>query len=162
MSCSQTATLTLPGAATSTLRNINRLWNIHDASMAVPYSLHPRGEHRANQWGTVFQSKLEVIVKIAHPDEIREIKQHMQRVVFRRCQGRPTRVKYMTVADLIVVLRYVKRKRREEDVRAAEMNAARELQQRLVAQQHQIPAYAISLPARYPLSKNIIFRVCSS
>ncbi|KAF1831648.1 hypothetical protein BDW02DRAFT_481194, partial [Decorospora gaudefroyi] len=101
----RTSTLTLPGAGTTTLRNINQHWKIHDASLAVPYDLHPQGEHRANKWGSMFQTRLERLVSITWPTEMQEVKERMRDAVNYRCQGKASRVTYLTVADLTTVYR---------------------------------------------------------
>jgi hypothetical protein len=109
------AVLTLPRADTTMLRSINQLWHIHDASLAVPYDLHPHGEHRANQWSTLFQTRLERVVRITTHQEMPEVKQHMREVVYYRHQGRANRVAYLTPTDLATVHRQLVRERKQKE-----------------------------------------------
>jgi hypothetical protein len=103
--------LALPGAGTPTLRHINQLWHIHDASLAVPFDLHPHGEHRANKWSTLFQDRLGRVVRITSPQERQQVFDRMRDVVNYRNQGKASRVAFLTTVDLATVYRQLMRKR---------------------------------------------------
>jgi hypothetical protein len=112
-----TAGLTLPGAGTQTLRKINQHWHIHNASDAVPYDLHPHGEHRANRWSTLFQERLERVVRTTPPQEKEAVLQRMREVVYYRNQCKASRVAYLTTLDLAIVHRQLMRVRKRSNRR---------------------------------------------
>lgn len=107
----RTPRITIAGAATSTLRSINRCWKLLNAANAIPYNMHPQGEHRANRWHPSFQTALEKVAKITLPTELAEIKARMRFTVYARCHGKPRRANYVTIADLASVLRQMRNKR---------------------------------------------------
>jgi hypothetical protein len=121
MSNRRTAILTLPGAGSAVLRNINKIWNLHDASYAVLHDLHPHGEHRANEWSSMFQLRLERIVKLTSLEEKEEVMQQMRDVVYFRHQGKESRLLCVTVSDLETLYRRIMRKKTRERNAAARL-----------------------------------------
>jgi len=124
-----TGRLTLPGAGTTTLRNINKTWKLCDASHAIPYDLHPHGEHRANKWSRLFQIRLERLVLLTNARMKDYILQQMRDVVYFRHQGKQNRLLCVTVCDLNRLYRRIRR----EQMR---LNSAVERAERLFYRQH--------------------------
>ena len=129
MSRPLTSRLTLPGAGTAILRNINSIWKLYDASYAIPYDLHPHGEHRANKWSRVFQMRLERLVLLTNSQMKDYIQEQMRDVVYSRHQGRQSRLLCVTVCDLDRLYRRIRREQLRVD------NAA-ERAERLFYRQH--------------------------
>ena len=125
----QTSCLTLPGAGTATLRNINKTWKLWDASHAIPYDLHPHGKHRANKWSRLFQIRLERLVLLTNARMEDYILEQMRDVVYFRHQGRQNRLLCVTVCDLDRLYRRIRREQMRE-------NSAAERAERLFYRQH--------------------------
>lgn len=125
----QTSGLTVPGAGTDILRKINKAWNLWDASHAVPYDLHPHGEHRANEWSRLFQIRLERLVLLTNARMKDYILEQMRDVVYSRHQGRQNRLLCVTVCDLDRLYRRIRREQMRE-------NSAAERAERLFYRQH--------------------------
>jgi len=114
-----TSRLTLPGAGTAILRNINSIWKLYDASYAIPYDPHPHGEHRANKWSRPYQMRLERLVLLTNSRIKDYIQEQMRDVVYIRHQGRQNLLLCVTVCDLDRLYRQIRREQIRED-KAAE------------------------------------------
>lgn len=104
----------LPGAGSETLRNIGRTWHIVDVAIAIPYHLHPKGQHRANDWCKNFQDALEIVSRNCDGSELEVLKEYCQRVVDTRRHNNPQRCKWLTAHDMKAVNRMFLHKRQIE------------------------------------------------
>jgi len=137
----RTSHLTLPGAGTAVLRKINKNWKLCDARHAIPYDLHPHGEHRANKWSRLFQIRLERLVLLTNARMKDYILEQMRDVVYFRHQGRQNRLLCVTVCDLDRLYRRIRREQLRED------NAA-ERAERLFYRQHMEQVRRLELPVQ--------------
>jgi len=101
------AQLSLPGASTTALRNINARWHITDVANVIPYDLHPQNKHSSSEWNPAFQKELEAVSHVVRPSELALFREKCQSTVEIRCSVKPRsgqkvgkRVAYLTVDDL--------------------------------------------------------------
>lgn len=97
--------LTLPGAGSETLRKIGCTWSVGDVAIAIPYHLHPRGQHRANHWYKGFQDALEIVSRNCNGSELEVLREYCQRVVDTRRHKNPHKCNWLTANDLKAVNR---------------------------------------------------------
>jgi len=141
---SSSARITLPSETTQALHYIGRAWVVNDVADAIPYHLHPQGEHCADLWSPQFVAVLKDIAMITHRRELSDIAERLQAAVDIRRNKHPGRKAYLIVKDLESTRRVFRTKRaleKEQEERrqqSVEANAILRAQERVLlqAQEH--------------------------